>query len=202
MKFFRAVAMSIASLFALLPAQVSAATPQAIETLHSSSDIVPGAVLSRSHRPPDFVLERQSIDKERGVVLWARCDVWVNGAHFSSGASSVIYKSRVRCEGTYAEVLVKIDGGLYRVGGGSLQDGPAAGPGVGVAASHATRWITTDYHEETFYTPKQGSSTTVNPGATFYGRTSGGILEPGTPVNWGAANGVSCYVARTAVNCG
>jgi len=126
--------------------------------------------------------------------------VWVNGPHWSDGAQSVIYKTRVACTGTYPSVDVQIQGALYQVSGGSTS-GPASGPGIKVAGSLQDQWIATDYVKVTYYTPKLSSDKHIDPGNTFYGQSVGTILGPGEPVNYGSARGVSCFVTKSKSYC-
>ncbi|MDP4511536.1 hypothetical protein [Nonomuraea turcica] len=92
--------------------------------------------------------------------------------HWSSGADSVIYKTRVACNAT---VIVRIDGALMYVAGGSLGK-PASGPGQRVAESAQSQWVSAG-SPRTYYTPKQDSGVHIRKSGTYYGVSRGQIID-------------------------
>ena len=100
------------------------------------------------------------------------CGLDINNPHWSSGAGSVIYKTRILCDDD-AQVLV--EGTLLYVAGGSPGN-PAQGPGQVAATSAQTQNVTAGVIR-TYYTPEQDGSNVTRDG-TYGGSSRGQIMEP------------------------
>jgi hypothetical protein len=114
----------------------------------------------------------------------------------------VIFKARVTCTSTsFPTLQVRVTGTLYRLAGGSISSGPAAGPGLPVASSNKVQTVPTNGATVTFYTPLV-NGTNVNPGsgATFYGIINVQITAPG-PSNLGSAVSHRCFVNKSYISC-
>ncbi|MBH1936064.1 hypothetical protein I5Q34_17610 [Streptomyces sp. AV19] len=86
----------------------------------------------------------QELTLKKGTK-WAACTAKADTPHWSRGARSVIYKTRVTCKGNVSRVHVKVRGWLIYSSGG----GPST-----AATSNETRVIATNGRAATYYTPK------------------------------------------------
>ncbi|MFI9024567.1 hypothetical protein [Streptomyces sp. NPDC053560] len=103
------------------------------------------------------------------------CKASADRPHWSKGAKSVIYKTRVECAGSEPTVTVHCKGQLIYSAGGS----PAT-----AASSSETRSVKTDGTKTTFYTPEAGGKK-VDWSGKFQGATH--CTSPGTSVEIGDA---------------
>lgn len=103
------------------------------------------------------------------------CDAAVNNPHFSRGALSVIFKTRITCRGDGPPVQVRVRGSLGSVAGGS-PGSPAQGPPVVRATSDEIQTVPMGA-TITFYTPELGSSQ-VRGSRTYQGNIVGEIVGP------------------------
>ncbi|PZT72037.1 hypothetical protein DNK56_05625 [Streptomyces sp. AC1-42W] len=101
-------------------------------------------------------------------IKTAWCKVTADTPHWSKGAKSVIYKTRVQCYGNIPTVQVKVNGSLVHASGG--------GPNV-AASSSETKTIKTGGGKATFYTPKT-SGRKVQYSGKFQGSSTGKIVAP------------------------
>ncbi len=102
------------------------------------------------------------------TIKTAYCKVTADAPHWSKGAKSVIYKTRVQCFGNIPKVQVKVNGTLVHVSGG--------GPNVATSSSE-TQTISTLGGKATFYTPKT-TGKKVQYSGTFQGSSSAQIVSP------------------------
>lgn len=102
------------------------------------------------------------------AVKQAYCKVTADTPHWSKGAKSVIYKTRVTCFGNIPTVRVKVTGSLRYWSG---KDEHVA------AKSGETRRMGTLGKTETFYTPVP-SGKKVKFSAKFFGFSTGQIVSP------------------------
>jgi hypothetical protein len=100
-----------------------------------------------------------------------KCTVSVENPHFSTGANSVIFKTRITCN-----IAAVIDFS------GTLSKGPQIGPGVRVASTTQTKAQALG-KTYTYYTPATGGTKVACAPTAYY---SGSIHVVGT-----AANGVT-----------
>lgn len=108
------------------------------------------------------------------------CDAAVENPHFSRGAGSVIFKTRIRCRGTGQvppAVQVRIQGSLGSIGGAPPPSGPPQGPPVPRASSDQTQNVAVNGGEATFYTPLAGGPK-VTGSAWYEGNIYGQIVGP------------------------
>ena len=103
------------------------------------------------------------------------CKASADRPHWSKGAKSVIYKTRVECAGNVPTVKVHCKGQLIY----STGDAPAT-----AATSSETRPVKTDGTKTTFYTPETGGKK-VDWSGNFQGSTH--CTSPGTNVEIGDA---------------
>jgi hypothetical protein len=107
------------------------------------------------------------------------CDAAVMNPHFSDGAGSVIFKTRITCRGDAPPVQFRLQGSLGSIGGGR-PTGPGSPPVQGPPVQRAT----SDQVQEipmgatvTFYTPQAGGSK-VRGSAWYEGNVTGQIIGP------------------------
>ncbi|MFD4633041.1 hypothetical protein ACFVYR_05550 [Streptomyces sp. NPDC058284] len=107
---------------------------------------------------------------ERGTrdVKQAYCKVTADTPHWSKGAKSVIYKTRVQCFGNIPKVQVKVTGSLKYYSGHYEQT---------AATSKQTRTMGTLGNTETFYTPVENGKK-VKYSANFWGHSTAQIVAP------------------------
>lgn len=103
------------------------------------------------------------------------CSATLNNPHYSRGAASVIFKTRIACEGDTPPIQMRIFGRLGSVSGGSPGN-PAAGPTVPRASSDQTQTIPMG-GSATYYTPVVGG-TKVRGSATYQGDIDGQVVGP------------------------
>lgn len=104
------------------------------------------------------------------------CKAKADRPHWSKGAKSVIYKTRVECAGSVPSVKVHCKGQLiYSVGGG-----PST-----AATSSETQIVKTDGTKATFYTPEKGGKK-VDWSGNFQG--SSRCDSPGSDIHIGDAH--------------
>ncbi|MDJ1138320.1 hypothetical protein [Streptomyces iconiensis] len=102
------------------------------------------------------------------AARWAQCTAQVNNPHWSRGAGSVIFKTRVSCQGNIPRVHVKVRGKLHKKSGNRW---------VSVAASNETKVKVTNGSVSTYYTPKP-SGTNVTRDGTYKGTITVQITSP------------------------
>ncbi|NGO70182.1 hypothetical protein [Streptomyces boncukensis] len=102
------------------------------------------------------------------AARWAACAAKVNNPHWSKGAKSVIFKTRVTCAGNIAKVHVKVIGKLYRKSGGRWKV---------VTASNQTEVKSTNGTVSTYYTPKKGGKRATLDGV-YRGKITVRITSP------------------------
>ncbi len=110
------------------------------------------------------------------------CILSVDNPHWSSGAGSVIAKPRVACKGPTSTVAIRVLGYLGKTSQNSISSLTI------VAQSDYTQNVTvtstTSYGpKQTWYVPKQGSSTKISRGAYFRGSASASPAPPLLPFN-------------------
>lgn len=103
------------------------------------------------------------------------CDAVVNNPHFSRGAESVIFKTRITCHGNGPPVQVRVRGSLGSVAGGAPGQ-PALGPPVVRATSDEVQTVPMGV-TVTLYTPEEGT-TQVRGSRTYEGDIVGEIVGP------------------------
>ncbi|MFD4998825.1 hypothetical protein [Streptomyces buecherae] len=103
------------------------------------------------------------------------CKASADRPHWSKGAKSVIYKTRVECAGSEPTIKVRCKGQLIYAAGGS----PST-----AASSDETQSVKTDGSKTTFYTPETGGKK-VKWSGKFQGSTH--CTSPGTTVEIGDA---------------
>ncbi len=119
--------------------------------------------------------------KRSGVV----CDAAVENPHFSRGAGSVIFKTRITCRGDAPPVQFRLRGTLGSVAGGAPGN-PAQGPPVSRATSDQTQTIPMGA-TVTYYTPKLDGPK-VHGSATYSGFLVGELVGPPGVVSDGPSN--------------
>ncbi|MFI8854044.1 hypothetical protein ACIGW3_28145 [Streptomyces sp. NPDC053499] len=106
--------------------------------------------------------------KGLAATRWASCTAQVNNPHWSRGARSVIFKTRVACTGNIARVHVKVTGKLYRKSGSKWH---------AVAGSKETKVKATNGKVSTYYTPRpSGRKATLD--GTYKGKITVQITSP------------------------
>lgn len=109
------------------------------------------------------------------VTATVVCDANVLNPHFSRGAGSVIFKTRITCRGDAPPVQFRLRGDLGSVSGGA--PGQAAeGPPVSRVTSDDTQTIPMGA-TVTFYTPLVGGPK-VRGSATYEGNVIGQLVGP------------------------
>ncbi|MBP2054199.1 hypothetical protein J2Z21_007202 [Streptomyces griseochromogenes] len=103
------------------------------------------------------------------------CKASADRPHWSKGAKSVIYKTRVECAGSVPTIKAHCKGHLMY----STGEAPST-----AATSSETRSVKTDGTKTTFYTPEAGGKK-VNWSGNFQGSTH--CTSPGTTVEIGDA---------------
>ncbi|WP_344568490.1 hypothetical protein [Streptomyces axinellae] len=114
------------------------------------------------------VSEWQGSDKGFAAARWASCTAAVNNPHWSKKGKSVIFKTRVSCQGNIAQVHVKVTGKLYRKSGSKWK---------AVAGSSETKVKATNGAGSTYYTPRP-SGKKVNLDGTYQGKITVQITSP------------------------
>ncbi len=108
------------------------------------------------------------------------CDAAVENPHFSRGAGSVIFKTRIRCRGTGQvppAVQVRIQGSLGSINGAPPPAPAPQGPPLQRATSDQTQNVAVNGGEATFYTPVAGGPKVT--GSSWYeGNIYGQIVGP------------------------
>lgn len=115
------------------------------------------------------------------------CDLRIENPHYSDGAGSVIFKSRVACQGA-GPATIRIEGFLEAFGGTPENRPP--GPGRTVT-SDETRIVANDGRYVTFYTPAPGGAKMTGNG-WYRGSVRGTVVAPPGTVN--SATGNDAYV--------
>lgn len=111
------------------------------------------------------------------------CDLKIEDPHYSDGAGSVIFKSRVACRGA-GPATIRMEGFLEGFGGTREYRPP--GPGRTVT-SDETRVIANDGRYVTFYTPVQGGASMLGTG-WYRGGVRGTVLAPPGTANSATSN--------------
>lgn len=111
------------------------------------------------------------------------CDLRIESPHYSDGAGSVIFKSRVACTGA-GPATIRMEGFLEAFGGTPENRPP--GPGRTVT-SDETRVIANDGRYVTFYTPVQGGPKMLGTG-WYRGAVRGTVVAPIGTVNSATSN--------------
>jgi len=108
------------------------------------------------------------------------CDAALENPHYSGGAESVIFKTRVTCSGNGLSIVqVRIRGTLGSICGAPPRGGPAQGPLVLRATSDQIQNVTVNGGFTTYYTPMAGPGNPKVRGSGWYqGDVSGKIVGP------------------------
>jgi hypothetical protein len=114
--------------------------------------------------------------------------------HFSRGAGSVIFKTRITCVGDSPPVEVRVRGTLGSVAGGS-PGSPAQGPPVTRATSDLVQVVPMG-GTVTYYTPELDGPK-VRGSATYVGNVLGEIVGPPGVVTSGPNRAGSNYTHVT-----
>lgn len=152
----------------------------ALATPDSGSQEVEFSIEAGAYRGPDG--ERIEVAKAATFT----CILSVDSPHWSSGARSVIVKPRVACKGPSASIPIRVIGYLAKSSKESI-------PSLRIVAeSDYTQRVTVNSKasygpKQTWYVPRQGSSTKISSGAYFRGSASASAVAPFTPFNIPAA---------------
>lgn len=113
------------------------------------------------------------------------CDVYPENPHYTPRASSVIFKTRITCQGNGISVVqVRMTGILGSIPGAPPPARPPQGPTVTRTTSDKTQNITVNGESATYYTPLEGPGEPKVRGSAWYqGYVTGQIVGPpgGTP---------------------
>jgi len=119
------------------------------------------------------------------LAIHVTCNGSPENPHYSRGAGSVIFKTRITCHGEGVQVVqVRARGTLGSVfgeppRGGSAPGGPAQGPLVTEATSDQTQNVAVNGPATTYYTPLEGpGSPKVRGSKWFQGDVTAEIVAP------------------------
>ncbi len=149
---------------------------EAIATPGSGPQEVEFSIDAGSYRGPDG--EQINVAKAATYT----CVLSVDNPHWSSGSGSVIAKPRVACKGPTSTIAIRVLGYLGKTSQNSISS-------ISIVAQsdysqNVTVTSTTNYGpKQTWYVPRQGSTTKISRGAYFRGSASAAPAPPLLPFN-------------------
>ena len=156
------------------------------------SAVLPGLLLWFAPAPGAFAVEPDNARSVTGAQV--SCSASIENPHFSDGAGSVIFKTRITCEGDAPPVQVRVRGTLGSVAGGA-PGRPAQGPPATQATSEQVRTVPMG-GTATYYTPATNGSK-VRGSGTYVGNIVGEIVGPPGVTTSGPSRAASRYVFVT-----
>ncbi|MFF1376130.1 hypothetical protein [Streptomyces sp. NPDC058308] len=152
----------------LIGSLLFATSAGAVEAGHSGGERVRGEGGSAQTVITEIAAPTAAGAPTKRDVKQAYCKVTADTPHWSKGAKSVIYKTRVQCFGNIPTVRVKVTGKLKYYSGQFEQT---------AATSSETRKMGTLGNTATFYTPVTNGKK-VKYSANFWGHSTAQIVSP------------------------